>query len=95
MVGRSPDSSQNAALETRLEFAPSGFFRFCFMASACLQFGSKRHDLLESRPHKPSGSFALCGRENEAPADKKCRTVVPNRSAEGQRTEVNLRFSNG
>ena len=28
-------------------------------------------------------------------ADKKCRTVVPNRSAEGQRTEVNLRFSNG
>ncbi len=28
-------------------------------------------------------------------ADKKCRTVVPNRSAEGQRAEVKLRFSNG
>ena len=28
-------------------------------------------------------------------ADKKCRTVVPNRSAEGQRTEVNAHFSNG
>ena len=28
-------------------------------------------------------------------ADKKCGTVVPNRFAEGQRTEVNSSFSNG
>ena len=28
-------------------------------------------------------------------ADKKCRTVVPNRSAEAQRTEVISRFCNG
>ena len=28
-------------------------------------------------------------------AGKKCRTVVPNRSAEGQRTEVTSHFSNG
>ncbi len=28
-------------------------------------------------------------------SDKKCRTVVPNRSGEGQRTEVNSHFSNG